>query len=63
MEKIKKCPNCGGEEVYWYAGAITGSYQCRKCGYIGPLVVEETRIRSAAKRAGKRKKKPARSRR
>ncbi len=39
--KKNKCPQCKSERINWYAGALTGSYHCEKCGYIGPIVIEE----------------------
>lgn len=39
--KIKKCPRCKSDKIDLYAGAITGSYYCKKCGYIGSIVLEE----------------------
>jgi len=39
--KIKKCPRCKSTRIVLEAGFITGNYHCRKCGYIGPIVLEE----------------------
>jgi len=41
MSSGKKCPICGSSKIDFYAGALTGSYHCKKCGYVGPIVVEE----------------------
>ncbi|MDP3917186.1 MAG: hypothetical protein Q8Q42_02765 [Nanoarchaeota archaeon] len=41
MVTKKSCPKCGSFEVDFYAGALTGSYHCKRCGYIGPIIVEE----------------------
>jgi predicted RNA-binding Zn-ribbon protein involved in translation (DUF1610 family) len=41
MPSKKKCPICMSEEIDFYAGALTGSYHCKKCGYVGPIIVEE----------------------
>lgn len=38
---VKKCPKCGSTELVLAFGAITGQYVCKKCGYVGPLVVEK----------------------
>ncbi len=43
MKKRKLCPNCKKPRIELYAGWITGSYHCKACGYIGPVVIEETR--------------------
>lgn len=38
----KKCPECGSKDVAPWMGYTTGIvYYCNKCGYRGPLVVEE----------------------
>jgi predicted RNA-binding Zn-ribbon protein involved in translation (DUF1610 family) len=35
------CPACGGRELYYEAGLITGyKYHCKDCDYIGTFVVE-----------------------
>ena len=39
---VKRCPKCKSTEVYFHMGASLGMlYKCKKCGYIGPLVIEE----------------------
>ena len=37
---MKKCPKCGNP-VDYDCGGQTGKYICRKCGYLGVLVLEE----------------------
>lgn len=39
--KILKCPRCRSAKIEYFAAALTGQYHCRKCGYIGTLVIEE----------------------
>ena len=39
--KIKKCPRCKSTKIEYFAGAITGQYHCKNCGYIGPIILEE----------------------
>lgn len=40
-KKILTCPHCGSSDLYYEAGLITGyKYHCKKCNYIGPLVIE-----------------------
>lgn len=36
-----KCPLCKSEEINYYMGAQFGKYQCKNCGYVGVLVIEE----------------------
>lgn len=38
---VLKCPVCKSENVTLYMGAQFGKYICKKCGYIGPFVIEE----------------------
>ena len=49
VEKKKKedvvttlfCPDCGGTDLYYEAGWITGQkYRCKDCTYIGSFVLE-----------------------
>jgi hypothetical protein len=36
------CPMCGGKELYYEAGLITGyKYHCKDCDYIGAFVIEK----------------------
>jgi transposase-like protein len=40
MKKLK-CPVCKSEKIIFNAGGHTGKYECKDCGYIGVLVIEE----------------------
>ena len=40
--KIKYCPKCRTANLDMYAGLITGTYHCKKCGYFGTLVIEKS---------------------
>jgi len=41
-KKIKRCPKCGSTDIVSEAGMVTGyKYHCRKCDYIGVLILEE----------------------
>lgn len=36
------CPNCGSSDLYYESGLIGGYvYHCKKCDYVGPLVIEK----------------------
>lgn len=36
------CPDCGGRELYYEAGLISGyKYHCKDCDYIGTFVIEK----------------------
>jgi predicted RNA-binding Zn-ribbon protein involved in translation (DUF1610 family) len=39
--KKQKCPNCGSEDINLFFGGQFGKYKCKKCGYLGPIIVEE----------------------
>lgn len=39
--KTRLCPKCKSENITLFAGGHTGQYQCKKCGYIGPLIIEK----------------------
>lgn len=39
--KIKICPKCKSDKIVFHAAAHTGMYQCQKCGYTGPIVLEQ----------------------
>ena len=35
------CPHCGGTDLDFEAGLITGQkYHCKGCGYVGPFVLQ-----------------------
>lgn len=35
------CPKCKSENVTLYMGGQFGKYECKDCGYIGPLIIKE----------------------
>ncbi len=38
---LEICPVCGSTDLYYEVGGYTGKvYHCKKCEYIGPLIVE-----------------------
>jgi len=37
---IRECPKCKSTQIIMQAGGQTGNYQCKKCSYIGPLIIE-----------------------
>ena len=40
--KTIRCPECGWDELYYEAALYTGyKYHCKRCDYIGPVVIEE----------------------
>lgn len=43
------CPQCKSEAVSLYMGGQFGKYKCKKCGYIGPLIIKKTKKKSKSK--------------
>ena len=38
---LEVCPVCGSSDLYLEAGGYTGNlYRCKRCDYIGALIVE-----------------------
>jgi len=35
------CPQCESENITLYMGGQFGKYQCKDCGYVGPLILEK----------------------
>ncbi len=38
---MKKCPIYKSSNVTLYMGGQFGNYECKKCGYVGSLVIED----------------------
>ena len=38
---MERCPICKSSSVTPYMGGQFGNYQCKKCGYVGNLVVDD----------------------
>ncbi len=38
--RILVCPMCGSTDVKLDVGGYTGKYACKKCGYVGSLILE-----------------------
>jgi len=52
MNKRKSfCPECGSENVFWASGLpqLWSHWECRNCGYRGPLIIEDGKIASKIK--------------
>jgi predicted RNA-binding Zn-ribbon protein involved in translation (DUF1610 family) len=41
-QQVLRCPQCGSTDIFYESALITGyKYHCKKCDYIGALVLEE----------------------
>ena len=39
---VLRCPQCGSTDLTYELGLITGyKYHCKKCQYVGPLVIQD----------------------
>jgi 2,3-bisphosphoglycerate-dependent phosphoglycerate mutase len=43
------CPNCKSSNIFLFAGGITGTYQCKDCGYTGPVIIKDAVMESSLK--------------
>lgn len=43
-KKIKFCPKCGSSNIEWSLPQTWSRWQCKDCGYIGPLIIEDGKI-------------------
>ena len=58
---ILTCPQCGSSDLYYENAMITGVvYHCKKCDYVGPVVLErdmtEEELEAMSKEKSARKK-------
>jgi len=40
VEAMKQCPFCRSDQIKFYMGGQFGKYECKKCGYVGALILE-----------------------
>ncbi len=41
-QTVKRCPQCGSSDIIYENALVTGyKYHCKRCDYIGALVLEE----------------------
>lgn len=38
---MKFCPRCGSSNIEWVIPQTWSKWECRQCGYIGPLIIED----------------------
>ena len=41
---MKYCPRCGSSNIGWPLPHDRQKWECKDCGYIGPLIVEDGEI-------------------
>ena len=46
MKRVKFCPKCGSTDVFWASGLpqLWSTWECRRCGYRGPLILEDSEM-------------------
>jgi len=46
LKSQKFCPRCGSINVFWASGLpqLWSVWECRECGYRGPLIVEDGKL-------------------
>jgi len=45
-----RCPSCKSYDIVHYMGAQFGKYECKNCGYVGVIVIEDTNEKQIKKR-------------
>ena len=41
---MKFCPRCGSKNIDWVLPQLWSKYECKDCGYIGSLIVEDGKM-------------------
>jgi len=41
---MKYCPRCGSPRIEWVLPQTWSKWECKDCGYIGPLIIENGEI-------------------
>lgn len=44
MRTMKFCPRCGSSNIEWVLPQDWSKWECRDCGYIGSLIIEDGTI-------------------
>jgi ribosomal protein S27AE len=57
LNKVKFCPKCGSIEVFWASGLpqLWSIWECKKCGYRGPLIIGEEKLAEKLRNDWKKK--------
>ena len=38
---MKFCPRCGSHNIKWFLPQDASRWECKDCGYLGPLIIED----------------------
>ena len=41
---MRFCPICGSKNIDWVLPQTWSKWECKDCGYIGPLIIEDGKI-------------------
>jgi len=47
---MKFCPKCGSKNIDWVLPQTWSKYECKDCGYIGALIIEDGKIADEIKK-------------
>ena len=43
---MKRCPSCKSSDVTLQIGFEIGNYQCKNCGYVGSLILDDSKSKN-----------------
>jgi peptide subunit release factor 1 (eRF1) len=55
--KMKYCPQCGSPNIQWLLPQDWSKWECKDCGYLGALIIENSDIAEEIRIEYKRNKK------
>ncbi len=57
---VKFCPKCGSYDVFWAQGLpqLWSLWQCHRCGYQGPVILEDGKLAEKIEEKWKKRKSP-----
>ena len=47
---MKYCPRCGSSNIEWVLPQDWSKWECKHCGYIGPMVIEDGKLADEIKK-------------
>lgn len=47
---MKYCPRCGSLNIEWVLPQDWSKWECKHCGYIGPMVIEDGKLADEIKK-------------